>query len=267
MCGINLRRSLASSAILAVTIGMSQLMPAHGSPAPVPLMPPQQPAAASSSGPQFQTTPEQQGDWLLNHRQYQAAVEAYKQALPESATVWNKMAIAYQLLFDNSDSERCYKAALRLDSSQASILNNLGTLYAAMKNHRLAERYYRKALKLDPTSAVFIKNLGTDFLDRGQYDKGGKLYAEALALDPDIFNSNSALRIDSPSSAENRGAINYYMAKSCARAGLTDRAIEFLRKALNDGFTDAKKIGADNEFASLRGVPAFEKLLADQRVQ
>jgi len=35
--------------------------------------------------------------------------------------------------------------------------------------------------------------------------------------------------------------------------------------ALNEGFTSPKKIIADNEFAGLRGLPAFEQLLAAQR--
>jgi hypothetical protein len=44
-------------------------------------------------------------------------------------------------------------------------------------------------------------------------------------------------------------------------------AIDYLRMALNEGFTDPKKIEADSEFASLRGVPAFEQLLASQKQQ
>ena len=58
--------------------------------------------------------------------------------------------------------------------------------------------------------------------------------------------------------------MNYFMAKGCVRAGQNDRAIDYLRMALNEGFTNPKKIIADGEFASLRGIPAFELLLASQ---
>jgi hypothetical protein len=58
--------------------------------------------------------------------------------------------------------------------------------------------------------------------------------------------------------------MNYYMAKGCVRAGQNDRAIEYLRMALNEGFTTPKKIIADAEFAALRGLPAFQQLLAAQ---
>jgi hypothetical protein len=61
--------------------------------------------------------------------------------------------------------------------------------------------------------------------------------------------------------------MNFYMAKGCVRAGMNDRAIEYLRMALNEGFTSPKKIIADSEFAALRDVPAFQQLLAAQGSQ
>jgi hypothetical protein len=40
-----------------------------------------------------------------------------------------------------------------------------------------------------------------------------------------------------------------------------------LRMAINEGFTNPKKIVADTEFATLHGLPAFEELLAAQKMQ
>jgi hypothetical protein len=61
--------------------------------------------------------------------------------------------------------------------------------------------------------------------------------------------------------------MNYYMAKGCVRAGMNDCAIDYLRMALNEGFTSPKKIEADGEFAGLKSVPAFRELLAEQQQQ
>jgi hypothetical protein len=61
--------------------------------------------------------------------------------------------------------------------------------------------------------------------------------------------------------------MNYYMAKGCLRAGMNDCAIDYLRMALNEGFTSPKKIEADSEFAGLHGTPAFQQLLAEQKEQ
>jgi hypothetical protein len=51
------------------------------------------------------------------------------------------------------------------------------------------------------------------------------------------------------------------------RAGYADCALEYLRKALDEGFTDRKKVVASNEFASLRANPDFMQLVAEEKRQ
>jgi Tfp pilus assembly protein PilF len=207
------------------------------------------------------------GDSLSAHQRYQAAIEAYKKAPLDSAEVWNKMGIANQMMFSLQNAERCYKKSLKLDPKNAAVLNNLGTVYDSLKNYSSAERMYRRALKLDAQSALIHKNLGTDLLAQHRYKQGWADYQAALALDPLIFQDSSNLHVDNPASVEDRGAMNYYMARGCVRAGQNDRAIEYLRMALNEGFTSPKKLVADIDFASLHGVPAFEQMLAAQTNQ
>ena len=145
------------------------------------------------------------------------------------------------------------------------MINNLGTIFVSMKQFRAAEKAYRKALKIDPKSALVHKNLGTALLAEHKYKKGWQEYQAALAIDATIFEHNNTVRIENPASVQDRGAMNYYMAKGCVRAGQTERAIEYLRMAMNEGFTNPKKVAADNEFAALRDVPAFQQLLATQQ--
>jgi tetratricopeptide (TPR) repeat protein len=211
-------------------------------------------------------TPEQAGDSMMALQRYQAAIEAYKRA-PRSAEVWNKLGIAYQLMFDPVEATHCYQTSLRLSPRNAQVMNNLGTIYDSEKEYGNAERMYRKALKFDPKSALIRKNLGTNLLSQRKYKKGWEEYQTALELDPNVFRGNSSPRVQNPATSEERGAMNYYMAKGCVRAGMSDCAIDYLRMALNEGFTSPKKIEADSEFAGLRGVPAFQQLLAEQRRQ
>lgn len=217
------------------------------------------------SQPQFKPTPEQLGDSLMGHQRYQAAIEAYKQAPQDSPVAWNKMGVAYQLMYNNIDAERCYQTAIKLDPSNAIVYNNLGSIYVSYKQYSTAEKMFRKALKLDPHSALFHKNMGTALLAEHKYKKGWDAYQAAIVLDPRIFERNASARVDNPASVQDRGAMNFYMAKGCARAGMNDRAIEYLRMALNEGFTNPKKIFADNEFAALRDSPAFQQLMAEQQ--
>jgi tetratricopeptide (TPR) repeat protein len=209
-------------------------------------------------------SPEQLGDSLEAQKRYQGAIEAYKKVTPESADVWNKMGIAYQMMFNLDDAMRCYERSLKLNSKNARVINNLASVYDAKKDLNNAERLYHRALKLDPKSAMILRNLGTNLLAQHKYKKGWELYQAALALDPNVFTDTGNPRIDNPASVQERGAMNYYMAKGCIRAGQNDRAIEYLRMALNEGYTNPKKLQADSEFAVLRGNPAFEQLLASQ---
>lgn len=210
-------------------------------------------------------TPEQVADSMMVHKRYQAAIAAYKQAPQNSADVWNKMGIAYQLMFNMEEAKHCYEKSLLLEPKNAHVLNNLGTVYDSEKDFKRAVKMYHKSLKVEPKSPIVLKNLGTDLLAQHKYKEGWNAYKEALAADPDIFVPNNGPRTENPASLEERGAMNYYMAKGCVRAGLNTRAIEYLRMALNEGFTNPKKIAADHEFAGLRGIPAFEQLLAEQK--
>jgi Flp pilus assembly protein TadD len=228
--------------------------------------PASQPTATitSSTSTKVPPTPEQLGDALMAHQRYQAAIEAYKKAPTDDAPVWNKMGIAYQLMFNLTDAMHCYRTSDKLSPKNSNVLNNLGTVYDALKEYHNAEKMYRKALKIDPDSALIRKNLGTDLLAQHKYKKGWEEYKAALKIDPDIFNDNARPRIQNPASISDRGAMNYYLAKGCVRAGMPERAIQYLRMAMNEGYASPKKIIADNEFAALHGLPEFEELLSSQ---
>jgi Tfp pilus assembly protein PilF len=219
----------------------------------------------SPSQLQSSLSSEELGDEPMASKQYEAAIHAFKGATPKSADVWNKTGIAYELMFDNQDALRCYLEAIKLEPANSKVLNNIGTVYYSLKDLKSAEHYYRKALKNDPQSADVLKNLGTSLLARKKFRDGGKYYAAALTINPDIFQHSEAPSISNPSTAQELGAMNYYMARGCARAGMTACAVDYLRRALNEGFTSPQKIVADGDFASIRDVPEFEQLLNSQR--
>ena len=252
------KRLLPASVILAAIVTSSAVL-AQSSTTP----PPSAPSQSAPAGVKVPPTPEQVGDALMAHQRYQAAIEAYKKA-PATADVWNKMGIAYQLMFNLNDAMHCYRASYKLEPKNSNVLNNLGTVYDALKQYNNAEKMYRKALKIDPRSALILKNLGTNLLAQHKYSKGWQEYQAALKLDPEIFDNTTRPRIENPASISDRGAMNYYMAKGCAKAGMTEQAVQYLRLAMNEGYTNPKKIIADNEFASLHGNPAFEQLLVSQ---
>jgi Flp pilus assembly protein TadD len=273
---MNLKRSARSVQILApvaILVALSQFSfgePALGS-LPVPQVEsvagapsPMASAQLSTGQQQPGISSEELGDGLMAHKQYEAAIHAYKRVTPKSADVLNKTGIAYQMMFDNDDALRCYLEAAKLEPSNSNALNNIGTVYVSLKDLKSAERYYRKALKIDPKSAVLLKNIGSVMLARRKFEEGGKYYAAALKIDPNIFKPSETPTISNPSSEQEVGAVNYYMAIGCARAGMTSCAVDYLRMALNEGYTNPRKIAADSDFASIRGLPEFEQLMESQ---
>jgi tetratricopeptide (TPR) repeat protein len=210
-------------------------------------------------------TAEQEGDSLILHQRYQAALEAYSKVEHPSATLWNKMGIAYQMLLDEKNATRCYKESLKIDPNHSGAINNLATLEDARKNYAAAERLYRQALKINPSSARTLKNLGTNLAMQRRYSASSEAYSEALALDPHILDKFSGPTAEARVPIKVRGEASYLSARSCARAGLNDCAIAQLRKAFDEGSATTKQVADDKDFEALRGTPEYERLLAEQQ--
>jgi len=251
------------AALFAFFLAVPRSLPAQASSQSQPSAAPTAPETVSPA--HTPPTAEQLGDSLTARQHYQAAIAAYSKAPEMTAPIWNKMGIDYQMMFNSKDATRCYKQSLQLDPRNSQVLNNLATVYASQKEYGQAERLYRKALKVDPKSALILKNLGTNLLAEHKYNKGWEAYQQALTIDPEIFSNRGTPSVDDPSSVQERGAMNYYMAAGCARAGYADCALQYLRMALDEGFTTRKKVANDIEFASLRSNPAFKQLLAEQQ--
>jgi tetratricopeptide (TPR) repeat protein len=251
--------------LLATAVGVVASLPCRDcAQAPAQSLPqqatPAAPAAISSPPP----SPVELGDTLAFHKRYQAAIAAYEKAPQRSADIWNKMGISYQMMFNFKEAGHCYKESLKLNPKDPAVFNNLGTVYESMEDYGQATRMYRKAIQLNSKFALGYRNLATSLMAQHKYKQGRIADERALALDPSIFDPSNSLTIDNPASKRERGAMNYYMAVDCARAGQTACALEHLRMALNQGFTSASKVATDRNFAALTSDPGFQQLLAEQ---
>ncbi|MFZ0275051.1 MAG: tetratricopeptide repeat protein [Acidobacteriaceae bacterium] len=227
----------------------------------IPQLPPSGQPAAS-----VDLTPEIRGDLAMAHQQYLQAIDDYSQVPTKTATLWNKLGMAYHHLFAMEEARRDYQRALQLRPQYPEALNNLGAVYYASKSYNKAIRYYRKALQLDPKSAPIYSNLGTAWFARGKVVRGIEAYRTAFALDPKVFESSSALLVNESLPAHDRAQQDYCLAKLFAASGKNEEAIEYLRKALDEGFTDRKKILEDQTLASVRATPEFAQLMTEQKV-
>jgi len=207
-------------------------------------------------------TEEGRGDIFMARKMYREAVEVYKQAAPVTPVISNKIGIAYHQMSDLNNARKQYERALKANPKYAEAVNNLGTVFYAKKNYRRAISLYKRALALTPYSASIYSNLGTALFARKKYDEALQAYNKALELDPDVFeHRNTQGVLLQERSVEERAKFFFFMAKTYAKAGVNDRALIYMRKALEEGFKERNKFLEDGEFAEMRKLPEFEQLI------
>ena len=240
-------------AVLAVPVAFAQI--ARGDVRPVSV-----PNTITGSVPN-KVSLEMRGDIYMARKMYREAVEAYAQS-PVNAVTANKLGIAYHQMLELDVAKRQYERAIKLDKNYSEAINNLGAVLYAKKSFRKAVGQYKKALKLAPNSASIYSNLGTAHFARRKYKDAAECYEKALSLDPEVFehrNSHGVLLQER--SVQERAKFHFYLARTYAKAGNTERALTYIRKALEEGFTDRKKFREEPEFAVLQELPEFKELL------
>jgi tetratricopeptide (TPR) repeat protein len=211
-------------------------------------------------------SPEVQGDLLMVHRSYAAAIDSYNLETPRTAVLLNKIGVAYHHLFALDQARKYYQQALAMNPGYPDALNNLAAVYHGQHDYKQAERTYKQALKYAPNAAITYCNLGTSYFADEKYKQGMQAYHQALALNPNIFDPRQVQIVEETSSRRQLVAVNYYLAKTYAAEGRKQEALAYLRRALEAGFRDHKQLMKDKEFATLRATPEFHQLMAEQNV-
>jgi tetratricopeptide (TPR) repeat protein len=206
---------------------------------------------------------EQRGDILMARKMYREAVDVYREGPADSALLHNKTGIAFHQLLQFNLAKKEYEQSIKLNPQYAEAINNLGAIYYAQKNYRRAVRQYTKALAITPEAASIYSNLGSAYFARKDYPKAAECYQKALAIDPEVFeHHNQYGTLLQERSTTERAKFHYYLAKTYAKAGQNERALQYIRKALEEGFTDRKKFMEESEFTNLRALPEFKELMA-----
>ncbi|MBI4892976.1 MAG: tetratricopeptide repeat protein [Acidobacteria bacterium] len=207
-------------------------------------------------------SPEERGDIFMARKMYREAIEMYLSVKPPTAISYNKVGIAYHQTTDLETARKYYEKSLKLNKNYPEAINNLGTIHYAQKSYRRAISYYKKALKFSPDSASIHSNLGTAYFARKDYKHATEQYEVALKLDPDVFEHRSTQGVLlQERTVEERAKFHYYLAKTYAKAGRTELALQYIRKSLEEGFKERKRYLEDVEFEPLRALPEFEALM------
>jgi tetratricopeptide (TPR) repeat protein len=221
-------------------------------------------------------TPEQHGDLYMARKMYREAIDTYKTGLQSTQTggsvargkenaeavIWDKIGVAYHQLGDLNAARKAYERAIKLDKKYADAINNVGTIFYAEKKYRSAISRYNRALQYAPESASIWSNLGTAWYARGKFDLMTQAYAKALQLDPEVFEKHGSVgtRMLDRGVAD-KARYHFEMARMYAASGKNDLALQYLRKALEEGFKEKEKLTQAKEFTALRETQEYKDLM------
>jgi tetratricopeptide (TPR) repeat protein len=205
----------------------------------------------------------QEADSAFGHKDYYAALIKYLEALrlnPYNEYILNRLGLAYsQLKFFNEAGE-AFKRAIDLNPKLPYAYNNLGSVYFAQQNLGKAEKYFKKAIHMDRDEASFHMNLGALYLEKKKPKKALEEWRRALAIDPDAFSKSSAVSLPSGgrSSPKER---SYFFARVYASEGDVEAAINSLKLAFTQGFSDIEAIETQPDFNPIRKDERFVEFM------
>jgi tetratricopeptide (TPR) repeat protein len=225
------------------------------------------PTAPEASSPE--RTAELRADILMARKEYAAAIDAYLNILkgdPRNATLLNKTGVAYQQLGADNSAEMFYKRAEKADKKLSNPVNNLGTLEYGLHHYSKSVNYYKRALKLGASQATVYSNLGYAYYSEKKYEFAMDCFNKAVALDPTIFENRGGTggTIMQQRTAPDPGTLNFFLAKSYARAGDAEHTAHFLKLARDYGYKDMVSINKDKDFALVIKDPRVQDVLQNK---
>jgi tetratricopeptide (TPR) repeat protein len=225
---------------------------------------PASPSALDQTEAKREISLEERGDILMARKSYADAIDCYQRAVGQKtnreAILWNKAGIAYQQLDNMHQAQKAYERAFRLDKNFAEPYNNLGTTYFLRGNVKRSVKYYRKALQLNPNSAAFHINLGTSYFKLKKFAQAVDQYTAALVIDPHVLTEQSPVGTVVQARTAN-ASFFYYLAKAFARQNNVEESVRYLRRSMEDGFNDMKKLNEDPDFQKISKTEAFMQLM------
>jgi tetratricopeptide (TPR) repeat protein len=209
----------------------------------------------------------------LARKEYKEAEDIfYRLAVtnPKNPLYWNELGIAHHNQAQLDQALKCYQKAFKVDPHYADAQNNIGTVLYERKKFPKAIRAYKRAISIRDNFAPFYLNLGYAYFSQKDFENSIASFRKALQLDPtslDPTRSRGGTVIQDRSVSVDRGRFYYLLAKSFAQQGDVDRAILYLRKARDEGYSDFNSVQKDPTFSLVLKNPAAEDLLAPRLVE
>jgi tetratricopeptide (TPR) repeat protein len=205
-----------------------------------------------------------EGDAAFGRKDFYTALIRYLAAYrlnSNSEYLCNRLGIAYSQVNLYSKALQAFRRAIALNNKYSYPYNNLGCVYFTQRSYRKAEKYFKKAISLNGKEASFHMNLGSLYLERKNRDKAMAEWRKSLALDPDIFSKRNIASLSSSGSSFMERC--FFVARLMAASGNLESAIQNLKLAFNNGFTNIEEINKNPDFDLIRKDERFDQFMRD----
>jgi tetratricopeptide (TPR) repeat protein len=189
------------------------------------------------------------GTKLLDQGKIEAAIAEFEKAVavdPTYIPAQLNLGYGYERANRIDDAVNVYRKTITLDPSSFFAHNNLGVLYDRKGLYDQAIAEFQNALKARPGDPMTQKNLET-----AQKNK-----TTAQERERQIARAQKQVQAN-PTDVK----AAYQLARIYAIHGMKEPALEWLRKAVREGFKDFAELKADPGFSSLRDEREFSLLL------
>jgi TolB-like protein/Tfp pilus assembly protein PilF len=174
------------------------------------------------------------------------------------------------------------EVALELDPLSMAVMLTIGSIYRALRHHDLAIEQYQRVLEMDPTYAPALYWLSGAYALTGQDDRAvataeqaiayggeGSLYLGGLAFAQGLAGQAAEAertlgRMERLAETEYISALDLVVANVGLRE--TDRALECLARACDEGDPSVRELLVDPMFDLLRPEPRFQSMLRRVRL-
>ena len=210
---------------------------------------------------------EESGDLARIHKDYGQAISSYQAALRlnrHSAVLYDKIGVAHLLEGQRGNARKNFLQAIRYNPTYVAAINNLGVVALLDKKYPLSVKYFKQALALEETNAAIHVNLAEAWVGLEQIDRAMTEYSRALELDADVLDSSTEGLLARLSTPDQYARVSYIIAKMYMKRGNVDGALEYLRRAKEENYSQINMVYIDPDFTALWNDPRLAKIVKRQ---